>query len=399
MNNKLWLISSLCLALTQFACHSNNSNQPANIASSADNTEKNSAEKSSNRQNSKLINQQYQIEKIAQFNEPWALAALPDGRLLITEKSGVLKLFNPKTKQALSVAGIPSVAYAGQGGLGDVAIHPDYSKNHWLYLSYAEKGQAGNAAVLIRAELDLTQPNQPKLKNIKRIWEQVPKVSGHGHYAHRIVFDQQNKLWISSGERQKFNPAQDMNSNLGKILQLNDDGTPASDNPFYSKGGVTAQIWSLGHRNPLGLAFDQQNQLWVAEMGPQGGDELNRVLKGENYGYPLVSNGNHYDGALIPDHQTRPEFRAPEIDWTPVISPSSLMVYQGDALPQWKNKALIGGLSSQSIVIVDISKKPVEEVQRLDMGKRIRGLLQAQDGAIWVIEDEADAYLLKIKPR
>lgn len=402
MNNKLWLLSGLCLALTQVACHVNNSNQEQK-------NPLNAAEKSSSSVTSPSVNadalktssidQKYQIEKFAQLNEPWALAALPNGHLLITEKRGVLKLLNPATKQWVSVAGVPKVAYAGQGGLGDVAVHPQYTKNHWVYLSYAEKGQGGNGAVVIRAELDLTQPEQPQLKNIKRIWEQVPKVSGNGHYAHRMVFDRQNKLWISSGERQKFNPSQDMNSNLGKIIHLNDDGSPSSDNPFYAKGGVSAQIWSLGHRNPLGLAFDSNNQLWVAEMGPEGGDELNRVLKGENYGYPIVSNGDHYDGKDIPDHHTRPEFKAPEIDWTPVISPSSLMVYQGDQFPQWKNKALISGLSSKSIVVVDITHQPVREVQRLQMGKRIRGLLQAQDGGIWVIEDEAGANLFKLKPQ
>lgn len=389
------MLNICCIALMQIACSSNS----AQSAKDSERTSKpHESVSSSAATHDHKIDQRYTIEKIAQFDEPWALASLADGHLLITEKSGKLKLFDPKSKQMSLVQGLPIVSYGGQGGLGDVVLHPDYAKNKWIYLSYAEKGENGNGAVVIRGELDLTQRNSPQLKNIKRIWEQVPKVSGEGHYAHRIVFDQQNKLWISSGERQHFDPAQDMNSNLGKIVHLNDDGTALNDNPFFDQGGVAAQIWSLGHRNPLGLAFDASQKLWVVEMGPKGGDELNLVLKGQNYGYPLVSNGDHYDGKPMPDHATRPEFKSPELDWTPVISPSSMIIYQSDVFPAWKNKALIGGLSSQAIIVVDLSQKPVREVQRLQMGKRIRDVLQASDGTIWVIEDEKGAHLLKLKP-
>lgn len=400
MINKIGMLNLCCIALMQMACSSNSAQSAKDSERIADSHAKPHASASSSAatQDHKL-DQRYTIEKIAQFDEPWALASLADGHLLITEKSGKLKLFDPKSKKTTLVQGLPTVAYGGQGGLGDIALHPDYAKNKWIYLSYAEKGQGGNGAVVIRGELDLTQPDRPQLKNIKRIWEQVPKVSGEGHYAHRIVFDQHNKLWISSGERQQFDPAQDINSNLGKIVHLNDDGTASKDNPFFDKGGVAAQIWSLGHRNPLGLAFDASQKLWVVEMGPKGGDELNLVLKGENYGYPIVSNGDHYDGKLMPDHATRPEFKSPELDWTPVISPSSMMIYQSDVFPAWKHKALIGGLSSQAIIVVDLSQKPVREVQRLQMGKRIRDLLQAADGTIWVIEDEKGANLLKLKPQ
>lgn len=389
------MLNICCIALMQIACSSNS----AQSAKDSERTSKpHESVSSSAATHDHKIDQRYTIEKIAQFDEPWALASLADGHLLITEKSGKLKLFDPKSKQMSLVQGLPIVAYGGQGGLGDVVLHPDYAKNKWIYLSYAEKGENGNGAAVIRGELDLTQRNSPQLKNIKRIWEQVPKVSGEGHYAHRIVFDQQNKLWISSGERQHFDPAQDMNSNLGKIVHLNDDGTASNDNPFFDQGGVAAQIWSLGHRNPLGLAFDASQKLWVVEMGPKGGDELNLVLKGQNYGYPLVSNGDHYDGKPMPDHATRPEFKSPELDWTPVISPSSMIIYQSDVFPAWKNKALIGGLSSQAIIVVDLSQKPVREVQRLQMGIRIRDVLQASDGTIWVIEDEKGAHLLKLKP-
>lgn len=392
MNKTFGALSILSAAVLQTACHSDQTTS----AVKAGVTASKSTDLTPATTKAQAIAQRYQVEKMAQFDEPWALSSLPNGQLLITEKKGVLNLFDPAVQSSIPVAGLPKVAYAGQGGLGDVVVHPDFEKNHWIYLSYAEKTQAGNGAVVVRAELDLTQSKQPKLKNMQRIWEQVPKFSGEGHYAHRIVFDGLGKLWISSGERQQFDPAQDMNSNLGKILHLNADGTPSSDNPFFAAGGVTAQIWSLGHRNPLGLAFDAKKQLWVVEMGPKGGDELNRVVKGGNYGYPHVSNGDHYDGRPIPDHATRPEFIAPEIDWTPVISPSSLMVYKADQFPAWKNKALISGLTAQAIIVVDIEKHPVQEVQRLEMGKRIRAVQQAQDGAIWVLEDEADAHLLKL---
>ncbi|WP_284115805.1 PQQ-dependent sugar dehydrogenase [Acinetobacter pittii] len=370
------------------ACGSNNTNSK--------NPEQNTTAKADQ---SVAVKQTYQVEAVSHFNEPWAVTSLPDQRLLVTERQGKLKIFNPKNKQMLDVQGVPAVNYGGQGGLGDVILHPDFAKNHWVYLSYATKGQGGSGAVISRAKLDLSHPNQPKLTNIKQIWQQVPKVSGQGHYGHRMLFGTDGKLWVSSGERQKFDPAQNMKSNLGKILRLNEDGTAAVGNPFYKQGGVTAEIWSLGHRNPLGMAFDRQGQLWVVEMGPKGGDELNIITKGENYGYPIVSNGDHYSGQPIPDHHTRPEFKAPEIDWTPVISPSSMIIYRGQQFPAWQNKALIGGLSSEAIIVVDLQHKPVKEVQRLDMKKRIRGLHEAKDGSIWVIEDGSNARLLKLSKK
>ena len=386
--NKLIMMPLLCSSfLFLLACGSNKTNS------------KTLEQEVAQANTQKTISQSYRVETIAQFNEPWAITSLPDQRLLITERKGQLKLFDPKTKSIVNVSGVPAVSYGGQGGLGDVILHPDFQNNHWLYLSYASKGQGGYGAEISRAKLDLSNPAQPKLTDLKTIWQQVPKVSGQGHYGHRMMFGPDGKLWVSSGERQKFDPAQDMQSNLGKVLRLNDDATPVKDNPFIQQGGVTAQIWSLGHRNPLGMAFDPQGQLWVVEMGPKGGDELNRIVKGENYGYPIVSNGDHYSGLPIPDHHTRPEFKAPEIDWTPVISPSSLMIYTGNQFPLWQQKALIGGLSSEAIIVVDLNAKPVKEVQRLDMKQRIRGLHQAQDGSIWVIEDGPKAKLLKLSAK
>ncbi|WP_291374388.1 PQQ-dependent sugar dehydrogenase [Acinetobacter sp. UBA6720] len=336
-----------------------------------------------------------QMKRIAEFNEPWALAVLADGRLLITEKSGQLILFNPRDQKKTFIKNLPKVAYGGQGGFGDIVLHPKFAQNHQMYLSYAEAGQGGYGAVVIRADLNLDQA-QPQLDNITTIWKQVPKVRGQGHYAHRVLFDGSGKLWISSGERQKFDPAQDLTSNLGKIIRINDDGSVIVDNPFQSQGEVAKQVWSFGHRNPLGMAFDEQGQLWVVEMGPKGGDELNLIQKGKNYGYPVVSNGDHYSGLNIPDHVTRPEFEAPKLDWTPVISPSSLIFYTGQMFPKWQGKAIIGGLSSEALIIVDTTAQPAKEIQRIDMKQRIRGLQQAKDGSIWVIEDGKHADLIQL---
>lgn len=375
-----------CCALAFTACHAENS-------SSRSSQEVSTSAAKSDAVSSNL--QKYKVEQVAQFNEPWAITTLKDGRLLITERKGKLQLFDPNTKKKIEVKGIPQVAYGGQGGLGEVALHPDFAKNRWVYLSYAEQGQGGYGAVVIRGKLNLNQAT-PQLTQIERIWTQVPKFSGQGHYAHRIVFRSDGKLWISSGERQQFNPAQDMQSNAGKIIRLNYDGSIPADNPFMNQGKIAQQVWSLGHRNPLGMAFDPKGQLWVIEMGPKGGDELNKIVKAKNYGYPLVSNGDHYDGKPIPDHSTRPEFEAPALDWTPVISPSDLMFYTANVFPKWKNKAIATGLSSKAIVIVDTTQTPVKEVQRLDMKERIRGVAQAQDGSLWVIQDGSQAGLLKM---
>jgi glucose/arabinose dehydrogenase len=227
----------------------------------------------------------------------------------------------------------------------------------------------------------------------------VPKVTGRGHYGHRITFSPDGNLFVSSGERQKFDPAQDMQGNLGKILRLNDDGSVPDDNPFADKGGVTAQVWTLGHRNPLGLAFDAGGRLWNHEMGPQHGDELNLVIRGQNYGYPIVSNGDHYGGKVIPDHDTRPEFAAPKTYWVPSIAPAGFIIYTADLFTDWKGNGLIGGLVSQSLIRVEFDGDKAREAERYAMGKRIREVEQGPDGAIWLLEDEKGGRLLKLTPR
>jgi glucose/arabinose dehydrogenase len=190
-----------------------------------------------------------------------------------------------------------------------------------------------------------------------------------------------------------------MGSNLGKIIRLNDDGSLPADNPFASQGGVAAQVWSLGHRNILGMAFDANGKLWAHEMGPAGGDELNLIVRGANYGYPIVSNGDHYDGRPIPDHDTRPEFAAPKVTWTPVISPAGFVIYSGSLFPQWKGSGFIGGLSSTSLVRVAFDGDSAREAERFNMGERIREVEQGPDGALWLLEDGSKARLLKLTPK
>jgi glucose/arabinose dehydrogenase len=336
---------------------------------------------------------------VATFDEPWAMSFLPDGRLLVTEKPGRLFVVTQDGQKSPVSGEIPEVDYGGQGGLGDVVPHPDFANNGLIYLSYAEAGDGGTrGAAVARGKLTLG-PGGGEVTGVEVIWRQDPKVSGRGHYGHRIAFSGDGYLYISSGERQHFDPAQDMRGNLGKVLRLNADGSIPADNPFADRGGVAAQVWSLGHRNPLGLAFDGAGRLWEVEMGPAGGDELNLVARGNNYGYPIVSNGDHYDGKPIPDHDTRPEFAAPKVWWTPVISPSSLAFYSGDLFPDWKGSAFIGGLSSQSLVRIRFDGDNAAEAERFDMGERIRAVRQGPDGAIWLLEDGSNGRLLRLTPR
>jgi glucose/arabinose dehydrogenase len=340
-------------------------------------------------QPAKKAGQPFVVTEIAKFNEPWAMTFLPDGRLLVTERKGVLQLYSIGGSSQ-EVTGLPVVAYGGQGGLGDVVLHPKFAENRWAYFSYAEPGDGDvRGAAVARAKLE-EQGGQPALTEFKVIWRQEPKVTGMGHFGHRIAFDRDGYLWISSGERQKFDPAQDMKSNLGKIVRLTDEGLPAADNPFADQGGVTAQIWSLGHRNPLGLAFDSEGRLWNHEMGPEGGDELNLVKRGANYGYPVVSEGNHYGGAEIPNHVTHQEFEKPAVTWLPVISPAGFVIYGGSEFPDWRGDGFIGGLSSEALIRVEFDGETAKEAERYPMSARIREVEQGPEGALWILEDERD---------
>lgn len=339
----------------------------------------------------------FKISEMAVFERPWAMAFLPDGRALITEKPGHLKLWR-EGGQPLEVGGVPPVVYEGQGGLGDVAVHPDFARNHYVYLSWVEAGQGGKGAAVGRAEL-VEDAKGARLEGLQVIWRQEPKVSGNGHFGHRLAFGPDGMLYISSGERQKFDPAQDMAANLGKVVRLTDTGMIPADNPGYEKGRITAQIWTSGHRNPLGLAFDGAGRLWEIEMGPRGGDEVNLIEPGNNYGWPKASNGTHYDGRDIPDHAPGDGFAPPKVWWNPGISPSSLMIYSGAKFPQWRGDAFIGALSGQALIRVDLDGTSAAKGDQWAMESRIREVEQGPDGAIWLLEDGEDGRLLKLTPK
>jgi aldose sugar dehydrogenase len=344
---------------------------------------------------------------VATFDEPWAMTFLPDGRMLVTEKSGRLKLVTADGKASVDVSGTPTVASEGQGGLMDVVLHPKFTDNRMVYLSWSAAGPGGKGVTLGRGRLVEKQvqcirapcPAQAMLEGFATIFRATPFVSGNGHYSGRIAFSPDGKyLFFSNGERQKFDPAQDKAGTLGKVLRLNDDGTPAAGNPLIAQG-FKPEVWSYGHRNLLGIAFDAQGRLWEQEMGPRGGDEVNLILPGKNYGWPIVSNGNHYDGRNIPDHPTRPEFEAPKVSWNPVISPAGLMFYSGKLFPAWQGSAFIGGLSSQSLVRIAFDGDKAREAERFDMGARIREVEQGPDGAIYVLEDGSGGRLLRLTPK
>lgn len=337
------------------------------------------------------------VKSYGSFNEPWAMTFIPDGRLLITEKRGVLLLVDPLSGSQTPVSGTPEVVYGGQGGLGDIILHPDFKHNRLVYFSYVEAGPSRKRGAVVARAL-LTLGDAPSIEEIDILWRQTPKVTGKGHYSHRLVFGPDGYLFITSGDRQKQKPAQNWTGDLGKIIRLHADGKIPDDNPFQEKGERARSFWTLGHRNLLGIAFNDQGQLWTHEMGPQHGDEFNLIIAGDNYGWPLVSWGDHYSGYPIPDHDTRPEFHAPEVYWVPTIAPSGLVIYSGPMFTEWQNNALIGGLRSEALIRVSTHGEQAQEVERFDMGKRIREVEQGPLGAIWVLEDRQGGRLLRLTP-
>lgn len=342
----------------------------------------------------------FQITSIARFAEPWAMTFLPDGRPLVTEKKGALRILN-KDGTIGTITGTPSVAYGGQGGLGDVVLHPGFSGNNLVYLSWAEGGEGGaRAAAVGRGKLVLDGQGG-RVEGLQVIWRQDPKASTPGHFGHRIAFAPDGHMFLTSGERMQMTPAQSLTGNLGKVIRLTDSGAVPPDNPFRDKGGIAAQFWTIGHRNGLGIAFDGAGRLWVSEMGPMGGDEFNLIERGKNYGWPVVSNGDNYGGSPIPDHPAHPEFEAPKVWWNPSISPSSLMIYSGKLFPQWRGSAFIGALSGQALIRVALDGTSARKADQWDMGVRIREVEQGPDGAIYLLEDErggTGGRLVKLTP-
>lgn len=356
---------------------------------------------------------EFTTKTVATFSEPWAMTALPKTndeppKFLVTQKTGELFIVDTATGAKTAVTGVPNVAYGGQGGLGDVVIAPDFATSNAIYISYAEAGAGSErntfGAKVVKAKLSGWDTNAPRLQEIVPIWQQTPKVKGQGHYSHRLLFSPDGQyLYISSGDRQKKDPAQDMTVNLGKIIRVYPDGSVPTDNPFADNGNdIAAQFWTTGNRNVLGMVFDGDGKLWANEMGPRGGDEFNLIEKGNNYGWPMVSNGRNYSGIDIPDHDTNPKFVAPKITWTPVISPSSMSLYTMGAqrnFPAWQGNMLISGLSSKALIVVDTADdNTATERYRYDMGERIRSVL-AVDGEVWVLEDGDSGRLLKLLPK
>jgi len=347
----------------------------------------------------------FAVQELAKFDEPWAMAIDPGTRaVFVTEKKGAVRFLLPDGALG-SVSGVPRVDYGGQGGLGDIAFAPGPTRKtldrRTIYLTWAEAGDGDTrGAALGRGELVCDRPDSCALRGLKVIWRQQPKVTGRGHYSHRIAFSPDGKyLFLSSGERQKFDPAQDLSVNLGKVLRLLPDGSPAPGNPFARRGRVSAQIWSWGHRNVLGLAFDAQGRLWDLEHGPRGGDELNLVRPGANYGWPLVSDGDHYDGRKIPRHATRPDLAAPAISWNPVIAPGGMVIYRGDRFAGWKGQALIAAMAPAGIVRVAIEGDKASEVARYPTVRRMRAIAEEADGALLVLEDGPGGRLLRLTPK
>ena len=358
------------------------------------------------------------VESLASLEFPWGMAYLPDGRLLITEKPGRLRIYGDG-KLSPPLENLPAISYregpSEQGGLLDVAVDPDFTQNRRIYLSYSEEApqtppakQADDdprfggyldlkdnrlrGGAVARATLDGN-----RLSDVQVIWRQEPKMISRGHFGHRLVFGRDGTLFITSGERMRFDPAQEVKSNLGKIVRINRDGSIPNDNPLRAQKDARGDIWSLGHRNILAAAVHPSTgRLWVFEMGPLGGDELNIIEPGRNYGWPIVSNGDNYDKSPIPDHPTRSEFQQPVRSWTPVIAPSGAIFYDGP-LP-WRGNVIVGSLTAKGLVLLQMDGAKVAKEDRIILDRRVRDVIQARDGAVLVITDEKEGALLRVSP-
>lgn len=373
----------------------------------------------------------FDIRRIAEFSYPWRMAALPDGQMLITEKSGKLFLVSP-TGSKTAVSGVPPVLYSGQGGLLGVFVSPDFARDRSIYLTYAEpgRGEGQSGLALARARL-VRSVGETALVGSRVVWRDPVKGRG-GQFGGALAFAPDGKsLFLAVGDRQRFLPAQDMNQVAGKILHLTLDGKPAAGNPWAAKRGKSsialidppensveaehapivgairmphpnrspAMIWSLGHRTPYGLAFAPDGNLWEIEHGPDGGDELNLIKRGANYGWPLVSYGSNYDGVPMAHPDTRPDLAKPVIYWSPVIAPGNFAFYNGNLFPQWKGDAFVAGLGSESLSRLRIVGRDAHVTDKWSMNFRVRDVAQAKDGSLWLIEDSAKGGLYVLPPK
>lgn len=325
---------------------------------------------------------------------PWGIEFLPDNRILLTERAGNLRFLDTATGVSDPIMGTPEVWNEGQGGMFDVAVDEDFQTNNMVYLTYAEPGSDSTATTALgRGRLEGNE-----LKDFEVIFRMEPWIKGPNHFGGRINFTSDDKILLTLAERFQFEPAQDLSNHLGTVVRINKDGTVPEDNPFVGQENARDEIWSYGHRNIESSAIDPRTgNLWIAEMGPMGGDELNKPEAGKNYGWPVVSWGQNYDGTDIPDPDTRPEFADAVFKWTPTISPSGMIFYDGKMFSEWQDNAIIGGLTSSGLVIVRINGNQAEEVERIPLVARIRDVDQAPDGSLFVLTDDENGKVLHLK--
>lgn len=340
--------------------------------------------------------QKLSIDTLAQgLSNPWGIAFLPDGRILVTERAGDIRIVKDGKLLEEKITGVPTVYAQGQGGLLDITLHPDYATNGWIYLSYSKPGTDGGGTTIARAKL-----NGNALTDLEELFSAHPFTSSGVHFGSRIVFDGKGYIFFSSGERGTKENAQNLGNHLGKVLRLHEDGKIPTDNPFVSTAGAKPEIWSYGHRNPQGLIYDKATgTLWDLEHGPKGGDELNRVEKGKNYGWPVITWGIDYDGTPISDIQEKEGMEQPVRYWVPSIAPCGMALVTSNHYPNWKNNILVGALAHQHVARVELGTdgKYVKEEKLLDKVGRVRAIAEGPDGYIYVAT-ESPGLLLKLVP-
>jgi aldose sugar dehydrogenase len=317
----------------------------------------------------------------SELQSVWGIAFLPDGRILLNEKGGEIRIIKDGKLLSEKISGVPKVYTNGQAGLMDIQLHPDYAKNGWIYLTYAKPDGSGGGTVIARAKLDGN-----RLTGFEELFKALPTSGSGSHFGSRIVFDGKGYIFFSSGERGKKENAQDLTNHLGKILRLHEDGRVPKDNPFVNTAGAKPEIWSYGHRNPQGLYFDKAtNTLWDHEHGPKGGDELNKIEKGKNYGWPVITWGINYDGKPISDISEKEGMEQPVRYWVPSIAPCGMTMVTSDKYPNWKGNLLVGALAFQLVARVELDNgKFVAEERILEKIGRVRAVEQSPDGYIYV---------------
>ena len=322
------------------------------------------------------------LEAVSGLDEPWGLDFLPDGALIITEKDGRVLLW--RNGKVTDVKGAPKVADRGQGGLLDVTVARDFARSRTLWFSYSKRqdGGAGTALATARLSQDGT-----RLEGLRDLFVMSPGSSGGRHFGSRVVEAPDGKLFITIGDRADRQEAQNRANHLGTIVRINRDGSVPADNPFVGQSDIEPEIWSYGHRNPQGAGLDLKGQLWTAEHGARGGDEINLIRKGANFGWPVISYGKHYSGAKIGEGTAKPGMEQPAMYWDPSMAPSGLLVYSGDMFPEWRGDLFVGSLKNDYISRIEVSGKTAREVARIanDATERVRDLAQGPDGSIWFI--------------